>query len=622
MKENKTKIFLPTSKTEMSKLGWQEVDIILISGDAYVDHPSFSASIIGRYLQYFGYKVGIIAQPDITNPKDFLKLGEPRLFWGITSGNMDSMVNHYTAQNKLRSSDAYTPKGTIGIRPDRALLKYTNLVKQVSKDKPVILGGIEASMRRIPHYDYWSNKIRNSILVDSKADILVYGMGEKIIVDIANRLNAGDHISTLQSIKGTVVISSEIVNKGDVVTLPDQNSCKDKDNFLTQSQIFQKNFNSATIYQKIDKRYLRHNPPYPQLTTNELDLVYSLPFVREAHPMYRGENIKAWDQIKDSITAHRGCGGGCNFCAIGYHQGKKISFRSKKSIVSEVKELVKTKSFHGTISDVGGPSANMYGMKCTLPKDVICKKSSCLSPVICPNLDTNHSNYIDLLNQVSAVQGVKNVFIASGIRFDLALRSQEFIKSSAQRYIGGHLKLAPEHTVPKVLKLMNKPSIELYETFSNFFSEYSSGARKHQQIIPYIIVGHPGTNLADAVKLALYLKKNRLRLEQVQEFYPTPMTPSTVMYYTEKNIADGKPVPVAKGREIRLQKALVQWFIPGNKRYVIEALRKLGKMELIEKFYGAAPAKSSNDSVKQKHSPKRGKAVSGKKQSSRRNRSR
>ena len=579
--------FLPTTWKDVTNKGWDQLDIILVSGDAYIDHPSFAVAIIGRVLESYGYKVGVIAQPDVTNLKDISRLKEPRLFWGITSGNMDSMVNHYTAQKKLRSEDAYTPDGKIGVRPDRALLRYTNLIKQVCKDKPVIIGGIEASMRRISHYDYWSDKVRNSILVDSKADILVYGMGEKIILNIADKLNTGYPVEAIQNIAGTVVLVPEIDNSLPSVCLPEGEKCNDPEQFLLLTQIFQKNYDNKIIYQQYGNRFIKHNPPAQSFSAEELDSIYDLPFVREPHPAYRGKSLKAWEQIRDSITAHRGCGGGCNFCAIGYHQGKKVSSRSRESILDEVNNLVKKDYFRGTISDVGGPSANMYEMKCTLPDNIICKRSSCLYPQICEKLDYNHDYYLNLLAAIEKIDGVKNLFIASGIRFDLALKSPRFIKAIAKKYIGGHLKLAPEHSVQKVLNLMNKPSIELYENFSKFFFESSQKADKKQMIIPYIIVGHPGTDTNDAINLALYLKRNNLRLEQVQEFYPTPMTPSTAMYYTKNNITDGKPLFVPTGREIRLQKALVQWFMPGNKKYVIEALRSVGRLNLLDEFYPA-----------------------------------
>lgn len=589
------KDFLPISRKDMQARGWDQLDIIIVSGDAYIDHPSFAASVIARSLEARGYKVGIIPQPNISNLDDISSLGQPKLMWGVTSGNMDSMVNHYTAQKKLRSEDAYTPDGKIGIRPDRALLRYTNLIKQFSKDKPIILGGIEASMRRISHYDYWSNKIRNSILIDSKADMLVYGMGEKIIQEVADKLNAGFPIEALQDIKGTLVTVPEIDNSLPYKLLPQAETCSDKLSFLKLTQIFQENYASSIIYQKYGARYLKHNLPAAPPSTDELDNIYSLPFMRDVHPIYHGKSLKAWEQIRDSITVHRGCGGGCNFCAIGYHQGKKVSSRSPRSIINEAEELSQKQYFHGTISDLGGPSANMYGMTCKLPDGLICKRSSCLYPNVCPNLDTNHDSYLDLLEKVSSVKGVNNLYIASGIRFDLALKSPRFIKTIAKKYIGGHLKLAPEHTVPKVLKLMNKPNIGLYEDFSKQFFEASTQVDKKQQIIPYIIVGHPGTDTKDAIKLALYLKKNNLKLEQVQEFYPTPMTPSTAMYYTEKDIKSGKSIFVAKGRSIRLQKALVQWFIPGNKKYVIEALKSVGMLNLLAEFYPG----SSHTNIKQ-----------------------
>ncbi len=591
------KEFLPITLADMQARGWEQLDIIIVSGDAYVDHPSFAAAIIARSLESGGYKVGIIAQPDVTNIHDIQALGQPRLMWGVTSGNMDSLVNHYTAQKKLRSEDAYTPGGKIGIRPDRAVIRYTNLIKQVSKDKPVIIGGIEASMRRISHYDYWSNKVRNSLLIDAKADMLVYGMGEEIIIEIADKLNAGYPIESLQDIQGTALLVPEIDDSVPFISLPDAEKCSDKEVFYELTKIFQSHYSSAIIYQKYDNRYLKHNPPVEAISTQALDKIYDLPFVRDVHPSYGKKSIKAWEQIRDSITAHRGCGGGCNFCAIGYHQGKKISSRSPKSIINETEKLTQKAYFHGTISDVGGPSANMYGMKCNLPEALICKRSSCLYPDICSNFETNHDEYLNLLDQVSKVKGVKNLFIASGIRFDLALKSPRFIKTIAGKYIGGHLKLAPEHTVPKVLKLMNKPNISLYEDFSRQFFASSQKADKLQQIIPYIIVGHPGTDLNDAIQLALYLKKNNLRLEQVQEFYPTPMTPSTAMYFTEKNLIDGKALFIAKGRNIRLQKALVQWFIPGNKKYVIEALKSVSKLNLLNEFY---PEKRSNKSPSNK----------------------
>jgi uncharacterized radical SAM protein YgiQ len=588
--------FLPISRQDMQARGWQELDIIIVSGDAYIDHPSFAASVIGRSLESKGYRVGIIPQPSITNLDDISALGHPRLMWGVTSGNMDSMVNHYTAQKKLRSEDAYSPDGQIGLRPDRAVLRYTNLIKQFSKDKPIIIGGIEASMRRISHYDYWSDKVRNSILIDSKADMLVYGMGETIIQEIADKLNAGFPIESLQDIKGTVTVLTEIDESQAYELLPDASTCSDKSNFLKLTQIFQNNYSSSIIYQKYDKRYIKHNLPADTPHSQDLDDIYSLPFVRDVHPIYKNKTLKAWEQIRDSITAHRGCGGGCNFCAIGYHQGKKVASRSPKSIIEEVENLSQKAYFHGTISDLGGPSANMYGMSCKLPQGLVCKRSSCLYPSICPNFDSNHDYYLKLLDKVNCLPGVKNLFIASGIRFDLALKSPKFIKTITKRYIGGHLKLAPEHSVPKVLKLMNKPNIDLYEDFSKQFLHFSRQVDKKQQIIPYIIVGHPGTDTKDAIKLALYLKKHNLQLEQVQEFYPTPMTPSTAMYYTEKDISTGNKIFVAKGRNIRLQKALVQWFIPSNKKYVIEALKSQGMLNLLDEFYPKSSAKKSKNS--------------------------
>ncbi len=572
--------FLPTFLQDLKERGWKQLDIIIISGDAYIDHPSFGPIIIARSLEAEGYKVGIISQPDWKSDKDFKKLGRPRLFFGVSSGNMDSMINHYTALRKIRSEDAYSPGGKSGLRPNRAAIVYTQKVRSIYKDTPVILGGVEASMRRLPHYDYWSDKLCNSILFDSRADILVYGMGERTINTIAERINNDEDIKAMNNIPGTVVMGKEIES---AVSLPKFSSNLSKDNFLKMHKIFWDSFRDKVLIQKFGKSYLIHNPPAKPLSTKELDKVYDLGFIRQPHPDYKGKKIPAFTQIKDSVTAHRGCFGGCHFCAIGSHQGKTIRSRSIGSIINEIRHIAADKNFKGTISDIGGPSANMYGMSCKLGISETCKITSCLFPEICSHLDTSHLEQKKLLNEVRKLRKIKHSFISSGIRFDLALKDIDYIKTVAKYHTSGLLKLAPEHISPEVLQYMNKPSITLYERFHDIYSSYCDKIGKRQFIVPYIIVGHPGSSLKETIKLATYLKKNGIKLKQVQQFTPTPMTQSTMMYYTGLDI-DGKKVNIPKGREIRLQKALVQWFVPQNKKLIIEALKNAGRKDLIDFF--------------------------------------
>ncbi len=583
--------FLPMSKAEMKSLGWNQLDFILITGDAYIDHPSFGTAIIARVLEKAGFRVGIIAQPDWKNDNDWLELGTPRLGFGISAGNLDSMVNHYTAQRKIRHNDAYSPNDEAGLRPDRATIIYCNKVRQLFKNIPIIIGGIEASMRRIAHYDFWQDKVRNPILADAKADILVYGMGEKPILDIAERLNSGNDIRDIKDIKGTVVfdnpdLSSTFLQKvhetmenpsetlWKKVLLPDADACSDKQTFLKMSQLFHHNFYEKTIYQKVAGRYIRHNVPSEPMDEKELDALYSLPFMRLPHPKYKGKSIPALVQIKDSITSHRGCMGGCNFCTIVYHQGKAIQSRSEKSIVNELETLSKTETFKGTVSDIGGPTANMYGMNCKLGYPASCKRNSCLYPEICKQLDTSHKRIIDLLNKALNIKGINHVFVSSGIRFDLALKDDNYIRHIAAHHTGGLLKLAPEHTEQDVLKAMGKPDIRLYLDFCELFYNESKKAGKKNSVVPYIIVGHPGSTMADAVRLGNWLKERNIRLEQVQEFTPTPMTISTCMYYTGLDFNTGETIYVPKGRDMRLQKALVMWYVPENRALIKEAIRQ------------------------------------------------
>ena len=572
--------FLITDKNELKIKGWKQLDIILISGDAYIDHPSFGSVLIARYLEYNGFKVGIISQPDWRNNRDFLKLGRPKLFFGITSGNMDSMVNHYTAQKKIRSSDAYSPGGKTGLRPNRATIVYTQKVRSLFKGVPIVIGGIEASLRRLPHYDFQGDKLRNSILFDSKADILVYGMGERTILNIANDLNNGKSIQSLSAIKGTVITFG---NYEGGVRLPEYTKFFSKEQFRKMHKIFEDNYRENVIVQKFGNRLLIHNPPAKPLSQNEMDNIYNLPFTREPHPMYSGNEIPAFKQICNSVTSHRGCFGGCNFCSLAFHQGKTIRSRSMDSIKNEIGVISKNKHFKGTISDIGGPTANMFGMSCKINLSETCKRTSCIYPSFCSNLDYSHRKQKKLLAEAMKLSKIRHLFISSGIRFDLALKDEGYIRQIAEHHTGGLLKLAPEHKSEKVLKFMKKPGFKQYEEFRKIFTDHSNKMGKKQYIVPYIIVGHPGSTLEDTIELAVYLKNNNIKLEQIQEFTPTPMTVSTLMYYTGKDM-NGKKITVPKGREIRLRKALVQWFEPWNRKLIIEALKKAKRNDLIGFF--------------------------------------
>ncbi|MDP8209586.1 MAG: YgiQ family radical SAM protein [Candidatus Stygibacter australis] len=575
-----SKKILPVSKAELSESGWSQPDIILISGDAYVDHPSFAVAMIGRWLESNGYKVGIIAQPDWQDPASFTILGKPRLFFGVTSGNMDSMINKYTAQRKLRSEDAYSPDGAIDKRPDRATLVYSQILHSLYKDVPIVLGGIEASMRRLPHYDYWSDKLRNSILFDSRAQFLVYGMGERAVLEIAESLDQNPELLR-EDIAGTCVITGKAAEDG--IVLPEYHNKYSMSEFTQMSDIYEKNYRTREIYQKFAGRWLKLNPPAKALSTSELDTLYALPFSRIPHPIYQGQKITAYEQIRNSVTTHRGCFGGCNFCGIGYHQGKSIQSRSAVSVLKELQEIAAEDDFHGTISDLGGASANMYGMYCRENISATCKRTSCLYPDICKNLSTDSKSLQNLLKRAARLPEIKHLFVASGIRFDLALKDKEYIKQIAESHTGGLLKLAPEHKSDKVLNLMQKPGFEMYQEFLKEFSRYSREAGKKQSIVPYMIIGHPGANLTDTIELAMYLKRENVKLRQVQEYIPLPMTASARMYYTGEDL-QGNKIHVAKGRELRLMKALVQWYIPQNRKLVIEALNNAGRRDLIKFF--------------------------------------
>jgi len=542
--------YLPINQSDLKQRGWNSLDIILISGDAYIDHPSFAAAIIGRTLEGAGFKVGIIAQPDWKNDSSFQVLGKPNLFFGITAGNMDSMVNHYTAQRKLRNDDAYTPDGQIGKRPDRATIIYTNILKRLYKGVPIVIGGIEASLRRIAQYDFWQDKVRNSILADSKADILIYGMGERPITELAMLLEKGIKISEIQNLNSSVVFSATNPSAEDLA-LPDAEICADKNSFYQMTKTFENNYKDKVIYQKNAGRWLKHNPPAKPLTTEEIDTIYALPFEYKAHPVYNGHKIPAYEQIKDSLTSHRGCYGGCNFCAIACHQGRTIQSRSENSLLKEAKK------HRGTISDVGGPTANMYASYCSLNFPDNCPRRSCLVPQICPNLHINHLLQLEVLDKISKLPNIKYVFIASGIRYDMAVNDDKYIEAIAVKYTGGRLKLAPEHSVPKVLRLMGKPNIDSFEQFSKKFYSFTKKAGLKRKIVPYLIIGHPGTTIEDAYQLRNWLNRNKLVVEQVQEFTPTPMSISTCMFYSGLDYETGEPIHIPKPSEIRKQKNII-----------------------------------------------------------------
>lgn len=544
----------------MASRHWDCLDIILVSGDAYVDHPSFGIPLIGRVLEAAGYRVGIIAQPDLDSDADLLRLGAPRLFFGVSAGNMDSLINHYTAQRKRRNDDAFSPSGLPEKRPDRASIVYTNQLKRLFKNVPVVLGGLEASMRRLAHYDYWQDKVRSSILADSKADILVYGMGERAILEIASALGQGSSVDSLKDIPGTLVFASKTEIPEPGTLLPSDRECVDKRTFWKASRLFWSEHDRQTLYQVNAGRLVRHNPPATALNSAELDRIYALPFERAPHPIYQNKLIPAWEQIKTSITSHRGCYGGCNFCAIAAHQGREVSSRSKASIRAEA--VVMAKRYKGgklSISDVGGPTANMYGSRCSKGWPVNCRRRSCLFPSICPNLVYDHNPQLEMLQDVEKVPGVGHVFIASGVRHDMAISSPAYIKALASKYAGGRLKLAPEHSEPKVLKQMGKPGRDVFEAFSKEFYSYCQKAGLKRQIVPYLIVGHPGSDLESAKALRAWLMRHKIKVEQVQEFTPTPMTISTCMYYTGMDFETGEPIHIPKPGEVRKQKELILW---------------------------------------------------------------
>ena len=575
--EYKLTDFLPTTKKELELRGWDEVDVILFSGDAYVDHPSFGAAVIGRTLEAAGYRVAIVPQPDWHGDfRDFKKLGRPRLFFGISPGCMDSMVNKYTAAKRLRSEDAYSPDGRHDLRPEYPTIVYTKILKQLYPDVPVVLGGIEASLRRVTHYDYWQDRLRPCILCDSGADLIVYGMGEKPIVEIAQRLSDGSPIGAITDLPQTVYLAKDIKPTDTDIVLHSHEEClSDKraqaENFRHVEE--QSNMMHARrLLQQVGNRTVVVNPPYPPMTTEELDASFDLPYTRQPHLKYKGKRIPAYDMIKHSVNIHRGCFGGCAFCTISAHQGKFITCRSKESILKEVKQVIQMPDFKGYLSDLGGPSANMYGMHGrNINACERCKRPSCIHPQICPNLDTNHSRLIDVYRAVDALPGIKKSFIGSGVRYDLLLyhskdeaanqAAREYTRELITRHVSGRLKVAPEHTSDRVLHLMRKPSFQQFYDFKRIFDRICREEGLNQQIIPYFISSHPGCHEEDMAQLASLTRKLGFKLEQVQDFTPTPMTVSTETWYTGFDPYTLEPVFSAKTpREKEAQRQYFFWY--------------------------------------------------------------
>lgn len=583
--------FLPVCREDMEKRGWEQCDFVYVSGDAYVDHPSFGPAIISRVLESFGYKVGIIAQPDWKNKDSITILGEPRLGFLVSAGNMDSMVNHYTVNKKRRHSDAFSPGGVMGLRPDYATIVYCNLIKQVYKSTPIILGGIEASLRRMSHYDYWSDKVKHSVLIDSGADIISYGMGEHSIVEIADALNAGIDVKDITYINGTVYKTKTLDNLSDYINLPSYDEIvKDKriyaESFYTQYKNTDP-FTAKILVEKAkEKLYVVQNPPAKPLTTMEMDDVYALPYMRDYHPMYKADGgIPALSEIKFSITSNRGCFGGCSFCALTFHQGRIIQVRSHESIVDEAVTMTKDRDFKGYIHDVGGPTANFRHTSCEkqLTKGV-CMNRQCLFPAPCKNLTVDHSDYIKLLRKLRKVPGVKKVFIRSGIRFDYCMCDADdtFIRELCEHHISGQLRVAPEHISDNVLTKMGKPSNDVYEKFLQRYKRINNKTGKQQFVVPYLMSSHPGSTMKEAIELAEYIRDLGYMPEQVQDFYPTPSTLSTCMYYTGLDPATMEKVytPVSH-HEKEMQRALIQYRNPDNYDLVKEALIKNGRTDLI-----------------------------------------
>ena len=581
-------MFLPISKQDMLNRGWDCCDFIIVTGDAYVDHPTFGTAIISRVLESKGYKVGIIAQPNWKNDEDFKKLGTPKYAFLVNAGNIDSMVAHYTSAKRKRSTDAYSPGKKMGLRPDRAVTVYSQKIRSIFGEIPIIIGGLEASLRRFAHYDYWKDEIMPSVLIDSGADVLSFGMGEKSIVLIADALK-NNNFDAIKDIKGICYLTD---NPSGItgITLPSFESCvSSKEKYAVSCRIEYDEHDAVRgkrLIQQHGKKYLIQNPPMPPLSTEEFDSVYELPYERYYHPSYeKMGGVPAIEEVEFSITHNRGCFGSCNFCSIAFHQGRQISVRSKESVLKEAENLTHNPHFKGYIHDVGGPTANFRSVSCEKQlKMGLCKGKKCLAPTPCKNLQVDHQEYIDILRSMRKIPKIKKVFVRSGVRFDYLLEdnSNEFFKELVEHHISGQLKVAPEHCSAAVLDKMGKPHFDVYKRFSNEFYKLTKKANKEQYLVPYLMSSHPGSTLKDAAELALYLKRERIHPEQVQDFYPTPGTISTAMYYTELDPYTLKKVFVPKtAEEKRMQRALLQYFKPENKEIVTSALIKAGRRDLI-----------------------------------------
>ena len=619
--------YLPITKEEMAAYGWDCPDIIIVSGDAYVDHPSFGTAIISRVLQNAGFSVCIIPQPK--TDADYMRFGKPKLAFFVNGGNIDSMVAHYTAAKKRRSDDAYTPGGKAGARPDRATIVYSNKIRELYGNIPIAIGGVEASLRRFAHYDYWDDLVRPSILIDSKADLLMFGMGEKHAVEIAERLKNGENVSSLTNILGTCYkVKATDYDWRPCAECPSFEVVKEptisgKKQYAISTKIQQNEHDAArgrTVIQKHGEYIIVQNPPMPPLSTEELDAVYDLPFMRNYHPSYeKMGGVPAITEVKFSLAHNRGCFGACNFCSIAYHQGRQIATRSHESVLREAEKLTKLPDFKGYIHDVGGPTANFRFPSCEKQlKSGLCAGKKCLAPKPCPNLTVDHSDYLELLRKIRKVKGIKKVFIRSGIRFDYLIedKDDEFFKELVTHHISGQLKVAPEHCSAQVLSAMGKPEIETYIRFKKRFYELTKSINKEQFLVPYLMSSHPGSTIKDAIELSLFLKKEGLRPEQVQDFYPTPGTVSTCMYYTGLDPFTMKEIYTAKTPEEKAeQRALLQYFLPQNREIVLRALKKCGRTDLIgngknclvsdNKPNNLKPTNRKKSVIRNKHKPKK-----------------
>ena len=581
---------LPATRAEMLARGWDEVDVVFVSGDAYVDHPSFANGLLARLLEAAGFRVAVLAQPDWQSCEPWRQFGRPRLFFGVSAGNMDSMINHYTANRKVRNDDAYSPNGEIGRRPDRATLAYCQRSREAFPGVPVVAGGVEASLRRLAHYDYWSDTVRRSIILDSKADLVVFGMGERTILDVALGLAAGKTVKDLRGLRGIAyrLGASEPPPAGsDTLELPAYEAvATDKLAFCEMTRIshLETNpHNARRLVQRHGREAVVVNPPALPLEQDEMDQVYGLPFTRRPHASYGSARIPAFEVVENSVQIMRGCFGGCTFCSITAHEGRIIQSRSQDSVITEIKLVAKQPGFKGTVSDIGGPTANMYQMRCSRPEvEAKCRRLSCVHPTVCKLLGTDHGPLKSLMREARSVEGVKRVLVASGVRMDLARRDPEYLQELAEHHVGGHLKVAPEHTDPEVLNLMKKPSADDYVEFDKAFKEASRRVGKKQFTVPYFIASHPGSGVEEMIDLAIFLKRNSYKPDQVQDFIPSPFDIAACMYYTGLDPMTKEPVKVTKGlKDRRMQRALLQFFKPENYFEVRRALEQAGRQDLI-----------------------------------------